>query len=301
MCSQNLNSRERKRKLGSHRKSRVQQTHGNQSEDDNMIQTQPETSAHQHADDAFQGPEELQSNEGDTEPSSNIISKSVRNKTSAKVTPSRAHQDPVHLGQDTQNVSFGKPSDLKANPYNVVMVGDSSVGKTSFMKRAQNGKFFPDLPASAGLDTCLWTVIVDGKPVELQLWDTAGQERFRSITNQIFHRAHAFLLMYDIASSQSFTAVHYWASCIQEGAMENIPILLLGNKSDRTERTVTTEEGQNLAKEFNIDFIECSAVTGDNVIQSLEAVARLLSQKDDRRQETLALHKEPPKKKSGCC
>lgn len=38
----------------------------------------------------------------------------------------------------------------KANPFNVVMVGDSNVGKTSFMKRAQNGKFFPDLPASAG-------------------------------------------------------------------------------------------------------------------------------------------------------
>ncbi|XP_061687613.1 ras-related protein Rab-44 isoform X2 [Syngnathoides biaculeatus] len=271
-----------KRKLGSRRKSRVPQTRVDQSEADNAIRTQPETSTQQHAEDVLRGPEELQVTSAE------------------KATPYRSPQGGLHLGQDI--LSFGESSsDLKAKRFNVVMIGDSYVGKTSFMKRAQNGKFFPDCAASAGLDTCLWTVIVDGKPVALQLWDTAGQERFRSITNQIYHRAHAFLLMYDITSSQSFAAVHYWARCIQEGAAENVPILLLGNKNDHTKRTVTTEEGQNVAKEFNVGFMECSAVTGDNVIQSLEAVARLLSQNDDGRQETPGLHKEPPKNKSGCC
>ncbi|XP_077386811.1 uncharacterized protein rab44 [Festucalex cinctus] len=280
----------RKRKLGSHRKSKVE-TNANQSEDDNVTQKLPERTSEKTTHE--QEREESQSNTGDTKPSSNI-SKSVRNETAEEVMASQARQD-------TWNVSFGKLSDLKAKRYNVVMIGDSNVGKTSFMKRAQNGKFFPDLPASAGLDTCLWTVVVDGKSVALQLWDTAGQERFRSITAQVFHRAHAFLLMYDITSSQSFTAVDYWAKCIQEGAMENVPVLLLGNKSDHADRHVTTEDGQDVAKKFNIDFMECSAVSGDNVIQSLEAVARLLSHKDDRRDETLVLHKEPPKKKAGCC
>ncbi|XP_019751294.1 uncharacterized protein rab44 isoform X2 [Hippocampus comes] len=287
----------RKRKLGSHRKSRLHQTPNG--EEDNLTQKQhgrvSKTTTHEQADDIIRGPEESQSNIGDPKPSADS-SKSVRNKTFEEGMPSRAHQEKVHLRQDTQNVSLGK-----ANPYNVVMVGDSNVGKTSFMKRAQNGKFFPDLPASAGLDTCLWTVVVDGRPVVLQLWDTAGQERFRSITNQVFHRAHAFLLMYDITSSQSFTAVHYWARCIQEGSRENVPVLLLGNKSDHVERRVTTEEGQNVAKNLKADFMECSAVSGDNVIQSLEAVARLLSHKDDGRDETLVLHKAPPKKKAGCC
>ncbi|XP_051931408.1 uncharacterized protein rab44 [Hippocampus zosterae] len=290
----------RKRKLGSHRKSRLHQTHVHQSEKDNLTQKQRgrvlTSITHEQADDIIRGPEESQSNIGDPKPSSDS-SKSARNKTSEEGMPSRAHQEKLHLAQDTQNVSLAG----KANPYNVVMVGDSNVGKTSFMKRAQNGKFFPDLPASAGLDTCLWTVVVDGRPVVLQLWDTAGQERFRSITNQVFHRARAFLLMYDITSSQSFTAVHYWARCIQEAAMENVPVLLLGNKSDHVERRVTTEEGQNVAKKLKADFMECSAVSGDNVIQSLEAVARLLSHKDDGRNETLVLHKAPPKKKAGCC
>uniref|UniRef100_A0A3Q3KBS4 Uncharacterized protein n=1 Tax=Monopterus albus TaxID=43700 RepID=A0A3Q3KBS4_MONAL len=125
----------------------------------------------------------------------------------------------VRLGQESQRkISLEGDSTglgVRSKSYNVVMVGDASVGKTSFMKRAQSGKFSLDLPSSVGLDSCMWTVVVDGKPVVLQLWDTAGQERFRSITRQIFHKAHAFLLMYDIASSQSFSAVSYWADCIQ--------------------------------------------------------------------------------------
>uniref|UniRef100_A0A3Q4HH21 RAB44, member RAS oncogene family n=1 Tax=Neolamprologus brichardi TaxID=32507 RepID=A0A3Q4HH21_NEOBR len=185
--------------------------------------------------------------------------------------------------------------------YNVVMIGDSSVGKTSFMKRAQSGKFSLDIPASIGLDSLMWPVVVDGKPMILQLWDTAGQERFHSITKQVFHKAQAFLLMYDITSTNSFSAVSYWANCIQESAAENVTVLLLGNKSDCSERRVKTHQGEILAKEYDFEFMECSAATGENVIQSLEVVARKLSQRIDSREEATVLHKEPEQKKSSRC
>ncbi|XP_040014434.1 ras-related protein Rab-44 isoform X2 [Xiphias gladius] len=249
--------------------------------------------------------------ESDKKPSSNIsISKATDHsrpvsEKAPKVTPVQYPHAEIRLGQGSQNkFSLGdsRGADVRSKSYNVLMVGDSSVGKTSFMKRAQSGKFSLDLPASVGLDSCMWTVIVDGKPVVLQLWDTAGQERFHSITTQVFHKAQAFLLMYDITSSQSFSAVSYWANCIQEGAAENVTILLLGNKSDCAERQVKTQEGEILAKEYNFEFTECSAATGENVIQSLETVARMVSQKADTREEAMVLHKEPPqKKRSGCC
>ncbi|CAG06935.1 unnamed protein product, partial [Tetraodon nigroviridis] len=167
----------------------------------------------------------------------------------------------------------------------VIMVGNSSVGKTSFMKRVLNGRFSSELPSSVGLDMCLWPVTVDGKRVVLQLWDTADSLRlhpclsfsscrFHSVTRQIFHKAHAFLLMYDITSTWSFTAVSYWANCIQEGATENVTILLLGNKSDCAKRQVPTQDGESLAKEYAFGFMECSAATGHNVKESLETVAR---------------------------
>ncbi|CAB1438038.1 unnamed protein product [Pleuronectes platessa] len=229
-------------------------------------------------------------------------SRPLSGKAPERGTPVQQHDAEMRLRQESQKTfslaGDSRGADIGSKRYNVMLVGDSSVGKTSLMQRAQSGKFSFEIPASIGLDTSLWTVVVDGKPVVLQLWDTAGQERFHSITRQVFHKAQAFLLMYDITCSQSFTAISYWANCIQEAAPEDVTILLLGNKSDSEKRQVNTEEGEILAKEYNFEFMECSAATGDNVIHSLETVARVLSEKDDTSEEAMVLHKEPPRSKS---
>ncbi|KAK6321146.1 hypothetical protein J4Q44_G00081220 [Coregonus suidteri] len=201
--------------------------------------------------------------------------------------------------------TFGS-SGSRSNPYNVVMVGNSSVGKTSFMRRFQSGEFCLHHDATIGIDTCIQSVTVDASPVTLQLWDTAGQERFHSITRQVFHKAQGLLLIYDITSSQSFCDVRYWVNCIQEGAPDDVIVILLGNKTDCAElqREVQTHEGENLAKRYDMLFMECSAATGDNVTLSMETLARMLKKVgEETRQEegSLVLQKEPPKKKSGCC
>ncbi|KAJ8372166.1 hypothetical protein AAFF_G00293830 [Aldrovandia affinis] len=186
--------------------------------------------------------------------------------------------------------------------YNVVLVGDSSVGKTSFMKRFQSAEFSMDHSATIGLDSCIQTLQVEGTRVIVQLWDTAGQERYRSITKQILRKAHGLLLMYDITSSQSFLAVHYWLSSIKEGAPDDVIIMLLGNKNDSGKREVPFQEGERLAREYSIHFMECSAATGHNVPQSMDSLARTLKRRvDDKQEGNFSLNKEPPKKKSGCC
>eukprot|EP00063_Salmo_salar_P048492 XP_014023327.1 PREDICTED: uncharacterized protein LOC106583546 isoform X3 [Salmo salar] len=201
--------------------------------------------------------------------------------------------------------TFGS-SGSSSNPYNVVMVGNSSVGKTSFMRRFQSGEFCLHHDATIGIDTCIQSVTVDASPVTLQLWDTAGQERFHSITRQVFHKAQGLLLMYDITSSQSFCDICYWVNCIQEGAPDDVIVILLGNKTDcaELEREVQTHEGENLAKGYDMLFMECSAATGDNVTLSMETLARMLKQLGEQTKQeegSLVLQKEPPKKKSGCC
>lgn len=246
----------------------------------------------------------MQAEESDKKPSSGISKSGEHTKAVSEKTSAEPCNAETFLGQESQTLSLvGNPggTDLKSKRYDVVMIGDSSVGKTSFMKRAQSGKFSLDLPASIGLDSLIWPVVVDGKPLVLQLWDTAGQERFHSITKQVFHKAKAFLLMYDITSTKSFSAVSYWANCIQESAAENVIVLLLGNKNDCSQRQVKTHQGEILAKEYDFEFMECSAATGENVIQSLEIVARKLSQRIDTREEATVLHKEPEQKKSSRC
>ncbi|KAM9408509.1 uncharacterized protein rab44 [Pholidichthys leucotaenia] len=288
----------RRRKMGSHRKSRGNQCH----EDPNAREGKvPEADAIEESEDHREKSAFLdQISEVEESDTQEPVEHSAPASKKTSVQPSPAE---IYVGQKSQTLSLGDPrgADPRSHNYDVVMVGDSSVGKTSFMKRAQSGKFSLDTPASVGLDSLLWTVMIDGKPVVLQIWDTAGQERFHSITRQVFHRAQAFLLMYDITSSESFSAVSYWANCIQESAPENVIVLLLGNKSDCGERKVKTQQGEALAKEYNFNFMECSAATGDNVLQSLETVARMLSERNDTREEATVLHREPQQKRSSSC
>ncbi|XP_063071557.1 uncharacterized protein LOC134462452 [Engraulis encrasicolus] len=185
--------------------------------------------------------------------------------------------------------------------FNVVMVGESSVGKTSFVKRLMTGQYSEDHSATIGVDTFIQTLAVDGQLVKLQIWDTAGQERFHSITRQVLNKAQGLILMYDISSCQTFSAVRRWISCVEEGAPREVIIMLLGNKSDSKERQVLPPEGERLAQEYNIHFMECSAATGYNVSVAMENLARLLKQSVKYSgNENLSLHK-PQQKKSGCC
>ncbi|XP_037831369.1 uncharacterized protein rab44 isoform X3 [Kryptolebias marmoratus] len=305
----------RRKKFGSNRKTRSQQRNKDQNECEvGLIEAQNENDAGGIPEEGAPGAAVLRTDKspdldnipeddgnGDKAsasisiPETKLFSKSVRETTSRTLYP-----DEIPFGQGRERQLFFGTD--RSNCYNVVLVGESSVGKSSFMKRAQTGKFAVDIPASIALDSCKWTVLVDGKPVVLQLWDTAGQERFHSITRHVFHKAQAFLLMYDITSSQSFSAVSYWANSIQESAAENVTVLLLGNKSDHAERQVKTEQGDILAKEYSFGFMECSAATGKNVVEALETVARMLSRSSDSREEATVLHRQQAQtSQSRCC
>ncbi|NXI95335.1 RAB44 protein, partial [Psophia crepitans] len=186
--------------------------------------------------------------------------------------------------------------------YNVLFVGDSHVGKTSFLHRLHADSFNPHLTATVGLDYHIKNLVVDNKCFALRLWDSAGQERYHSITKQFFRKADGVVLMYDVTSECSFSDVQYWLSCIQEGAEDGVAILLLGNKTDcAAERRVPTEEGERLAKEHQLTFYECSAASGHNVSESMVSLIRLLKSHEDELKNKAVEVPKPPQKKKGCC
>ncbi|XP_064328383.1 ras-related protein Rab-44 [Phalacrocorax carbo] len=186
--------------------------------------------------------------------------------------------------------------------YNVLFVGDSHVGKTSFLYRLHANTFNPHLTATVGLDYQIKNLVVDNKRFALRLWDSAGQERYQSITKQFFRKADGVVLMYDITSEYSFSDVRYWLSCIQEGAEDGVAILLLGNKTDcAAERQVPTKDGERLAEEHQLMFYECSAASGQNVAESMVSLIRLLKVREDELKNKAEEVPKPPQKKKGCC
>ncbi|KAM9725188.1 ras-related protein Rab-26 isoform 4-T4 [Dama dama] len=170
----------------------------------------------------------------------------------------------------------------------VMLVGDSGVGKTCLLVRFKDGAFLAGtFISTVGIDFRVegrrWSeenqevglrtepdqrrrgvvdsgvhrssspqnkvVDVDGMKVKLQIWDTAGQERFRSVTHAYYRDAHALLLLYDVTNKASFDSIQAWLMEIQEHAQDDVVLMLLGNKVDSAqERAVKREDAEKLAK-----------------------------------------------------
>ncbi|XP_070633986.1 ras-related protein Rab-44 [Bos indicus] len=187
--------------------------------------------------------------------------------------------------------------------FHVIFLGDSNVGKTSFLYLLHQNNFATGLTATVGVDFRVKNLLVDNKRFALQLWDTAGQERYHSVTRQLLRKADGVVLMYDVTSQESFVHVRYWLDCLRDAESDDVVILLLGNKTDREEdRQVSTEAGQQLAQELGVSFGECSAALGHNILEPVVHLARSLKMQEERLKGSLVeVAPEKPPKRAGCC
>eukprot|EP00066_Takifugu_rubripes_P002657 XP_003964721.1 PREDICTED: ras-related protein Rab-26 [Takifugu rubripes] len=176
--------------------------------------------------------------------------------------------------------------------FKVMLVGDSGVGKTCLLVRFKDAAFL------AG--SFISTVGID-----FRIWDTAGQERFRSVTHAYYRDAHALLLLYDVTNKASFDNIQTWLTEIHDYAQQDVVLMLLGNKADAAqERVVKREDGERLAKEFGVPFMETSARSGLNIDLAFTAVAKELkhrSLKDPSETFKLQEYVDKEMKSSGCC
>jgi len=164
--------------------------------------------------------------------------------------------------------------------FKLLIIGNSAVGKTSFLFRYADDSFTSAFVSTVGIDFKVKTVVRNNKRVKLQIWDTAGQERYRTITTAYYRGAMGFILMYDITNEDSFNAVQDWATQIKTYSWDSAQVLLVGNKADMaSERVVTHERGQELANQLGFDFFECSAKENLNVSAAFDRLVDVICEK----------------------
>ncbi|KAF1987204.1 GTP-binding protein-like protein [Aulographum hederae CBS 113979] len=156
----------------------------------------------------------------------------------------------------------------------LLLIGDSGVGKSCCLLRFSEDSFTPSFITTIGIDFKIRTIELDGKRVKLQIWDTAGQERFRTITTAYYRGAMGILLVYDVTDAKSFENIRTWFSNVEQHATEGVNKILIGNKCDWDEkRAVSTEQGQALADELGVPFMEVSAKTNHNINEAFFSLA----------------------------
>ncbi|XP_053549457.1 ras-related protein Rab-3B [Bombina bombina] len=161
--------------------------------------------------------------------------------------------------------------------FKLLIIGNSSVGKTSFLFRYADDTFTSAFVSTVGIDFKVKTVYRNEKRVKLQIWDTAGQERYRTITTAYYRGAMGFILMYDITNEESYNAVQDWATQIKTYSWDNAQVILVGNKCDlEDERVVAPEMGKQLADQLGFEFFEASAKENIQVKQVLERLVDII-------------------------
>ncbi|KAJ7577959.1 ras-domain-containing protein [Mycena floridula] len=174
------------------------------------------------------------------------------------------------------------PTPAAPAPINVklLLIGNSSVGKSSLLLRFSDEQWLPEDESSAtiGVDFRVHKMDVKGKKVKLSIWDTAGQERFRTITSSYYRGAQGIILVYDVSSRESFDALPRWFSELETYVSDSVVKILVGNKVDKEfSRQVPTSVGAEFAKSMDSLFLETSAKTSVGVKEVFsEVVEKIL-------------------------
>ncbi|XP_010769742.1 ras-related protein Rab-7a [Notothenia coriiceps] len=166
-----------------------------------------------------------------------------------------------------------KPVTLK-----IILVGNSGVGKSSFMNRFVNHRFTNMYRTTIGTDFLSKTVTMDGDTVNLQIWDTAGTERFQSLGTPLYRGAHSCLLVFDVTSRDSFSALEEWRKefLIQGEPQDpdHFPFIVLGNKTDLSDREVSGAKAQQWCSKIGAQYFEGSAKADLDVEKPFLTAAR---------------------------
>lgn len=156
----------------------------------------------------------------------------------------------------------------------VLIVGDACCGKTSLVSRLTEDSFTGTYTATVGVDVKSKTLVVDGKRVKLQVWDTAGQERYHSLPQAYFKQADGVVIAFDCTNEDSFNNVTKWLLQLELQAAPDLSKVLVCTKCDVQRRSIQQQQGEALARELGLHYLETSAVGNVNVCEAFQCLAK---------------------------
>ncbi|KAI1299959.1 Ras-related protein Rab-43 [Halotydeus destructor] len=170
-------------------------------------------------------------------------------------------------------------SSLKKCTLKIIVVGETNVGKTSFIRRVTTAEFSNLEDPTNAIELRKVTLDIDGVEVTLNTWDTAGRDRYLAVANNYYRNADVAIFIYDISSRDTLDSLEYWCSDLELNRKNSTPIkVLIGNKLDASgEDYVTLKEANEFAenREIHPHTFQVSVRTGFNFSEALEKLVKL--------------------------
>ena len=158
----------------------------------------------------------------------------------------------------------------------LLLLGDSSVGKTSILLKYISNKFDESSISTVGVDYMDKIIDYNKFKIKLQIWDTSGEEKFRTITKNFYRNADGLLVVFDLTKKESYDHIRIWINEAKENN-DKLKTILIGNKLDlKDERIVAIDVAKQFAEKNNLKYIETSAKDGTNINELFQAIIDLL-------------------------
>ena len=173
------------------------------------------------------------------------------------------------------------PYPMKEYVAKVIVCGDPNVGKTSIVLRYTRNAFKRTYLPSIGVNICEKTTFNKTLTGEVYsskfvLFDIAGQQKFLIMRKHFYMGADAALLVFDLTKPDTFASIREWHQDIKKylPTVENLPTFIIGNKNDLSDqKAITKKEIDTLKKELNLEYIDTSAKTGENIKLIFQKIA----------------------------
>jgi len=137
-----------------------------------------------------------------------------------------------------------------------VILGDGAVGKTC-MLISYTTESFPTEYVPIVSANYVTNVMVDGRPISLDIWDTAGQEEYDRVRPLSYPNTDVFIICYSTTSRTSLEKVKgKWLPEIRV-YKPNTPVVLVGTKCD-------VRKNSKDHKKLHSKGLECTFVDADN-------------------------------------
>ena len=162
--------------------------------------------------------------------------------------------------------------------FKLIVIGDSSVGKSCLTAQAVRNNFIEFYQAAVGFEFLTFNLRINTKIIKLQIWDTCGQEVYKSLISNFYRNCSLALIVYAINNRNSYEHAESWLNDLKNQSNPNVRVFLIGNKCDlEKERLVSKEEGETFKEQKKLDrFIETSAKTGENARIVMVEAAKIL-------------------------
>lgn len=170
--------------------------------------------------------------------------------------------------------------------YKVIVIGDPAIGKTSLIRKFVKNQFEKDYLPTVGVSISKESIEmeIEGKKViiNLLLWDLAGQPQFYLLHKVYYNGANGVILGFDLTRTHTYSNLKNWHKELVKDGLIDLPMVLVGNKSDlKEERKVGMAHINHMQESLNIpDYVETSAMTGQNVGTLFKTIAKRIYERN---------------------